>query len=272
MAADQTFFRRSPRLVATRARWFGLGVLALTAAACSTSTSSPTQPSSTPTVKSLSVSVAGFVLIGTPVQATATAYRSDGTSTTTGITFSSDATAVATVSTSGLVAGVSAGSVTIRATLQGQTASQTVRVVPDFRGTWTGSISISACKVISGSAISCATGPSIIMGEMVSLTIVSETDDAVTGTVANIQLSNSANSSSDPVIFLSFPVSGVIGVDGTLSLKGTVTEFAEGLFDLQNWRTSLGQAGVLIGSFDIVLGILANSARLTFTVPALVRS
>jgi len=82
-------------------------------------------------VASVSVSFGSSTIdVGATTQATATLYDANGNVLTgRAINFSSDNTSVATVSTSGLVRGVSAGSANITATSEGRNGSATVTVI-----------------------------------------------------------------------------------------------------------------------------------------------
>src|SRR5512137_997510 len=70
--------------------------------------------------------------VGATGQLTVTGTYSDGTRApmTTGLTYSSSAPAVAAVSSSGVVTGLSVGSSTVTAEVSGLTATATVTVVP----------------------------------------------------------------------------------------------------------------------------------------------
>jgi hypothetical protein len=88
--------------------------------------------SSSPDLRSITVSPATASLtLGTTQQLTVTGQYSDGKTRdlTSKATFASSASAVATVSSSGVATGVSAGSATISATVNGKTGSAAVTVV-----------------------------------------------------------------------------------------------------------------------------------------------
>lgn len=111
---------RHPRLAL-----LSLCTLAL-AAACSGDSSGP------PAVASVDVSApASDLQVGGTLQLTATAKDAKGNALTgRTISWASVSPAIATVSSSGVVTGVTAGSATITATIEGKSGSQTVNVLP----------------------------------------------------------------------------------------------------------------------------------------------
>jgi uncharacterized protein YjdB len=86
-----------------------------------------------PTIASIAVTPVGLTLgIGINQQYVATATYSDGTSAdlTSGVTWTSSSTSVATVNNSGLVTTVAQGQTTITASVSGQSDTSTLTVVP----------------------------------------------------------------------------------------------------------------------------------------------
>jgi hypothetical protein len=77
--------------------------------------------------------------------------RGDGTRVAVPATWSSDAPQVASVSAEGRVLAVGLGTTTIRATFEALSAQQSLRVVPDYAGRWSGQYRIAGCKRTSGS-------------------------------------------------------------------------------------------------------------------------
>ena len=107
-----------------RARSFAL--MAIFAAACS---GGSTSPDATGSVASVSLNVTSAQLgVGQTLQLTATPLTSTGTVTTGSAAWSSNASSVASVSASGLVTGVAAGTATISAAVGGRTGAATVIV------------------------------------------------------------------------------------------------------------------------------------------------
>src|SRR5205809_192716 len=103
-------------------------LLTVLAGGCSTNPTSPSRP--TP-VAAVGVSPASAsVEAGSTVQLTATPKDANGTALHgRAVTWSSDATAFATVNGSGLVTGVAAGPATITATSEGKTGTSAITVV-----------------------------------------------------------------------------------------------------------------------------------------------
>src|SRR5918993_5136712 len=84
-----------------------------------------------PAVATVDVSIAGDVVVGETVQLTATPRDANGNALTSRtVAWSTSNTSIATVSNAGLVAGVSSGSVTITATVDGKTGTRALNVIP----------------------------------------------------------------------------------------------------------------------------------------------
>ncbi len=136
-------------------RWLIIA-LALTAAACG---SSPTSPAPVPivTVSGLTLqSSSDMMKIGTSETFTVTATRSDGsTGAVTGATWGSDNAAVASVDGNGAVQPRAAGLATIIVDYQGRRATKLIRVVPDVQGHWVGTWTKVSCTESGGFAGSC---------------------------------------------------------------------------------------------------------------------
>jgi hypothetical protein len=225
---------------------------------------SPTQPSSTPTIVSVTLTVPAFVMIGAPVQAGAAALMSDGTMATTGFTFSVDAAPVATVNATGLVTGVAAGSVTLTAGLRGKSASQTLRVVPDVHGTWTGTYTMDTCTATG--SLSCGAQSSLgaffVPGVQPMTLTISQREDAIIAFVDGLQFILTIN--------------GTLAVDGSMSLSG-MTSPPPGLptvgqLSIQGWR-SVVMSGALVGRFTFVVAVSGtDSLTITCSIVSLGRS
>ena len=105
----------------------------------------PSSPSPTPTSLTVTLGLSS-VFTGHTTTATATAKKSDGTTEVVSAAWSSDRTSVATVSPSGLVTAVGAGTASIVAVYQGLTGSAALSVTPDFSGTWAGTAQLLSCE------------------------------------------------------------------------------------------------------------------------------
>jgi hypothetical protein len=115
--------------------------------ACGGSNSTPTTPTTpTPATQSISVTVAAPVLQGLTAQASAVATLSNGTTQAITTGFRSDVPAVATVTDSGLVTGVSTGGANIYVISGGQQGTKNIRVVPNYAGSWSGSYYVTGCS------------------------------------------------------------------------------------------------------------------------------
>jgi hypothetical protein len=83
--------------------------------------------------------------MGQTTQATGTEMLSGGQTRPITSGWLSDAPAVATVTTAGLVTGVANGRATIHVTANGRLGQQVVRVVPDYQGRWSGGLRVTSC-------------------------------------------------------------------------------------------------------------------------------
>jgi hypothetical protein len=138
-----------------------------------------------------------------------TATMSDATTKAVNGTWTSDATSVATVDSSGKVIGVGPGQATITVSYDTAKATRTIRVVPDYQGNWTGDYTVLSCsdsgKFHSEDWCAAATQAGTIH---VTMTLT-QTRDSVTGPWTHSQMAGTAQ--------------GTIEADGTLTLSGTGT-------------------------------------------------
>lgn len=129
-----------------RGRLGGLCLAAAVASGCGgggSGNGSPTAPS--PTASSVSVTLRDVVLVGTTAAATATATLSNGQTQPVTTGWRSDTPAVATVTESGGVTGVSNGYANIAVTFGGREGIKNIRVAPNYDGRWQGMQVITAC-------------------------------------------------------------------------------------------------------------------------------
>jgi hypothetical protein len=117
-------------------------ILAFLTVACDKA-SSPAAPTPVPT--SITVSLSSTVWIGESKQAAAAAAMNNGTTQAVTTGWRSENSAVASVTDSGMVTGVSYGSATISVSLGGQQGQQTIRVLPDYEGAWSGTYRVTTC-------------------------------------------------------------------------------------------------------------------------------
>lgn len=109
----------------------GVGTATITVSAENRTRTFPITVSAARTITSLSVTLSSSsVMVGTAVTVTATATYTDGVSETVTPTWTSSDPSVASVSASGLIATLTAGSVTITASYEGQSASAGLVVEP----------------------------------------------------------------------------------------------------------------------------------------------
>jgi hypothetical protein len=93
----------------------------------------------------VTVSVPGPVRMGQTAQATGTEALANGQTRPVTSGWLSDAPAVATVTSSGLVTGIANGRATIHVVAGGRLGQQVVRVVPDYQGRWSGGLRVTSC-------------------------------------------------------------------------------------------------------------------------------
>jgi hypothetical protein len=237
--------RRGARHVSAPYRCF-LALLALTvSASCGGGkTSTPTSPSQSTisrTVARLSLSSSVVeLLVGNSQAISATAFYSDGTSAPITPTWSSSNTGVASVDSSGIVRALSGGSATVTASFSGQSASASVRSIPNYSGRWYGGYKIVSCSAPARWGQSYC---NIIAGP--------------TGSIYNIELNLGMSGSTVTGSWrrgqLQGSVSGSVGSDGSLSLQGTESAYTSAgqlySFSIRSWRTTINGA-YMIGQWD----------------------
>lgn len=213
---------------------------------------SPTSPSPTPGVTSVAVvfPAGGTIFIGREVQFEARETLSNGTTrTATGATWGSDAPAVATVSSTGLVRAVSAGEATIFADA-GSRGTLRIRVYPSFAGLWGGSEVLTSCQGTGRLAELCAEfTPGDVAMHASSFT---QTDATV-------------NASIDAGDNTYARMTGTISVGGELELPSAPVLPAdpEVALEVQNWRSRSDVPGAMTGTYEILVTVtgVAGSAR-----------
>ena len=127
-----------------------LAAACLLAVACGGDSGGPAAPSPA-TSSSVSVTYPadhGTIYIGDEVQFQATVSSDSGAQAVTNAVWESDAPAVATVSSSGLVTAAAAGEATISAAVpSGGRGSLRIRVFPEFHGRWEGDLNVTSITV-----------------------------------------------------------------------------------------------------------------------------
>ncbi len=192
-------------------------------AGCGKKSSSPTTPTQTPTTSSVSITATTDMLkIGDAVAFTASATMSDGTTRTITPAWVSSSTAVVTVDAAGTVRGMGSGQATISITYDSRQATQTIRVVPDYGGTWRGDYALVSCQAAGdfASAGWCDDAP---VGSVEQLTMtLTQTRDSVTGTWTHSRMTGATQ--------------GTIEVAGTLVLSGSGSYEAR-VVNSTGWRS-----------------------------------
>jgi len=127
-----------------------VAVHAVLLAACgSDSPQTPTAPSGgapSGSTTGVSVSVPSPVRMGQTAQATGSETLSSGQSRPISAGWLSDAPAVASVTGTGLVRGLTNGRATIYVVVGGRQGQQVLRVLPDYQGSWIGSLQTKGCS------------------------------------------------------------------------------------------------------------------------------
>jgi hypothetical protein len=196
--------------------------------------STPTTP--TPVATAITVSSAGgHLFLGLTETFTASVTLSNGTSQPlTSGTWGSDATAVATVSSSGLVTSVGAGEVTVFVDAQGVRGSKKVTVVPHYQGIWNGSYTMTSCAQ-SGQLADVDLCGTYAVGSSLPLALnLNQTAATVNGQTALGGL-------------VSAPFTAVAATNGALTFQATFT--LDTLQIAQAWQLTMAQPNDLAGTF-----------------------
>ena len=228
---------------------------------------SPTAPSATGTSISVTYPVGSTIFIGNQVQFEATVTLGDGTERLTAdATWSSDAPAVATVSSAGLVTAVAAGEATISAeTNPGDRGSVRIRVYPEFRGSWTGWWRAADCTA-SGSPLFtqlCAllkASPDLVGSPLMAA--LTQDGALVDGTVDLGELAVGDAPRAEPLEV----ESGEVSIDGTLRLTFSAVMISEAGLELHaevlSWETRADTPGRMTGQFEVELSLQGDSGSL----------
>lgn len=192
-------------------------------AGCGKKSSSPVTPTTTVTTASVSITTtADMLTIGEAVAFTASATMSDGTTRTITPAWVSSSAGVATVDAAGTVRGIGSGQTTITITYDSRQATRTIRVVPDYGGSWSGEYAVTSCQDSGGFASAgwCAAAPA---GSIARLTmILTQTRDTVTGTWTHDRMTGATQ--------------GTVEVAGTLVLAGSGS-YEGTAINITGWRS-----------------------------------
>ena len=211
-------------------------VLALLIAACdSTSPTAPTRTRTTvsapiPSVQSVVISGPALMVAGQNQTFTATATLTNGSTETAGSDWRSSNPTVATVTPSGLVRAVGAGSVSISVFYQGTTGTLPVNVFPNVAGHYTGVLDWTASgtyvALLGGDLTVVQVGSQLTLTGFVSLSGQIIQIPAVTGNVnqtgfVTATAGGAASNVNDPTC------GTISGVSTTLTFAGNTARYIE---------------------------------------------
>jgi hypothetical protein len=142
------------------------------------------------------------------------------------------------VDSSGKVTGVGSGQATVTVTYDTVRATRTIRVVPDYQGSWTGDYTVLSCSD-SGSFHSEDWCKAALRDAIIHVTLVlTQTRDAVTGSWTHAEMAGTAQ--------------GTIEADGTLVLSGTGISTADKIpMTIAGWRTRSTDNKTQTGKFTM---------------------
>ena len=213
-----------------------------------TSPTQPDPPASTlpPASSVLSISILGDMWVPTNSRVKHTARLVTSTEPfdyvdgSDGVTWSVDPAGIATVDQHGNVTPLAIGTATVKATYGDKTGTNPIRVLPDYSGTWAGQFRITGCsgghdfrecgRMMSGAGAGSGTafGETPFYPFTVTLT---QFRDQVTGTVLEPRASGD----------LTYPVSGIVRVNGQLVVEATTTKQGYPL-RVFNWASTANAA------------------------------
>ena len=253
-------------------RWLAFGAIMLAAAACDHPPTQPTTvvPDTKPTLLTITPATS-LLKVGGSETFSAFAVFPDGSGQSVAAQWSIDQSAVATVQSTGVLMAVGAGMATITATYRERSASRSLRVIPDYAGTWEGTVTVVEC--VDGDPGLCTPAPCClpvyVPGRTCALeAILAYRDEQVTGFITNLTVG--------PV---GVPSSGTIDLDGTLTLNGILRQSDSlGSFETRiDWKTTIDSTGAMRGNFLETRPSFTNNrttppARIRFKIESLRRT
>jgi hypothetical protein len=249
-------------------RWLAFGAIMLATAACDRPPTQPTTvvPDTKPTL--LTITPARSLLkVGASETFSAFAVFPDGSGQTVAAQWSIDQSAVATVQSTGVLTAVGAGMATITASYRERSASRSLRVIPDYAGTWEGTVAVVDC--LDGDPGICTPTPCRALGVCPPVYVPGRTcaivatladrDEHMTGFITNLSLG--------PV---GVPSTGTIDLAGTLTLNGVLRQSDSlGSYETRiDWKTTLDSSGNMRGSLVETRPSFSNNRT---TPPARIR-
>ena len=206
-------------------------LVALTFVACGGDSSSPSGPSSNG-VQSISVTATSPLKVGETAQASGVATISGGRTEAVTTGWRSDTASVATVTDGGLITGLANGNTVISVSSGGRTGQQTIRVVPDYEGQWTGNYRVTTCAESGAFA------------DQAFCAFVLNTSAPIRFSVSQSGLSTSTGFALGQ---LGFPAAvAPIDAAGLLTIPDAV--FAESVTITARWTVQQATAGALTGT------------------------
>ena len=238
-----------------------VGVCVVSVAACGGGSSSPTGPAPA-TVVTVSFP-GGPLFIGSTTQFEARETLSDGTTRpAASASWSSDKPQVASVSNQGVVNGVTAGEAIISADVNGARGSLTIRVFPNFGGSWTGTETAVTC-VDSGALTGFCSVGGLVGEEFLHSSSFTQNQASVTALLETNEGQRAT-------------MTGSITVDGELRLESAPALPPDPEFNLQveNWRSRADTPSRMTGTYDVVVTVsgLTGSVRVGVRLNTVVKS
>ena len=237
-----------------------VGAIASVTVACGGESSSPSAAPS-PTTASVNVTVDTPIRMGATAQAAGTAALSNGQSQALTSGWQSDSPNVATVTPAGLVTGVANGPATIFVISGGRQGQQSIRVVPDYQGTWSGRTVVTSCAQTGTFATVnfCTEFPS-------------GSSDPFSLSLAQTGLSMTARLSYGPAL-TGVPTATSVLADGTSSFSTTVVN-QSGVIIKADVAINSPNVGTLTGTINEVWTVpgISGEGRLTQNIVAATRT
>jgi hypothetical protein len=215
--------------------------IALVASACGSSSTLAPSTVGTITGITLTVNPPG---VGTSSSALATVSLSTGTTVPVLSGFASDTPSVATITTAGVMTGVSIGDVTISIDYQGFKASKKVRVLPNYGGTFLGTYTFDACTDTGGytGGNSCASIlPTYPLGTTFQIGLSNTQSADLTSMTGQFLLGQLLGNSA-----------GTVSSTGDLTYTGSIVSSSTWRMDFQNFTGGSPSVGHIGGHFQAV--------------------
>lgn len=224
-----------------------LAGLTLLTVACGGDNAAPS-----PTTSAVSVTLTSPIRIGQSVQATGTATLSSGQSQAVTTGWQSDVPSVARVSDAGQVTGVANGRANIFVVSGGRQGQASLRVVPDYQGTWSGRLEVTSCT---------QTGSWAQINFCRDFPVGSSDPFGLSLAQSGESLTARANYGTD-IVFPS--VTSAIQPDGSTSFVTTFTSTTSPVITLEgSWSFNGPQSGQLVGTVNEVWRAVGISGEAT---------